>query len=66
MELLGASEAAEVLGVSRQRVYQLVETYSDFPKPVAQLGRGAIWKRSDIERWAKGWERKSGRPHKPS
>jgi predicted DNA-binding transcriptional regulator AlpA len=42
-----------MLGVSRQRVHQLTEEDSSFPKPVAELATGRVWETSDIEAWAK-------------
>lgn len=52
---------AELLGVSRQRVVQIAQTYSDFPEPEADLGSGRIWARSAIKDWvAIHPERKSG------
>jgi predicted DNA-binding transcriptional regulator AlpA len=49
--LMGAAEIGELLGVSRQRVQQLV-TRSDFPAPAVELAMGKVWRREDIERWA--------------
>src|SRR5215207_5014425 len=54
--LMGSSEIATLLGVSRQRVHQLAQR-EDFPVPVARLAAGPIWESADIERWA----RESGR-----
>lgn len=51
-ELLGSGELEELFGVSRQRVYQLTSR-PDFPKPVARLKAGAIWRTEDVIRWAK-------------
>ena len=48
---VGAQEIAHMLGVSRQRVQQLV-TRPDFPAPVERLAMGAFWRRSDVRRWA--------------
>ena len=39
-----------LLGVSRQRVYQLA-TRSDFPQPIAELAQGKVWALVDIETW---------------
>ena len=50
--LMGLTEIAELLGVSRQRAHQLAATYG-FPKPMARLAVGPIWKRADIEQWAR-------------
>lgn len=58
--LLGATDVARLLGVSRQRVYQLAER-TDFPRPVAVLARGRMWERGQIEAWARG-RTPSGRP----
>jgi predicted DNA-binding transcriptional regulator AlpA len=51
VNLLGTHEIAELLAVSRQRVQQLAEQRG-FPKPVAHLRAGKIWRKRDIERWA--------------
>lgn len=50
--LLGATDVAQMLTVSRQRVYQLLEEAPEFPKPVAQTARGQMWNRLEIARWA--------------
>ena len=41
-----------MFGVSRQRVQQIVGK-PDFPAPVERLAMGAIWRRSDVVKWAK-------------
>jgi predicted DNA-binding transcriptional regulator AlpA len=48
--LVGASEIAALLGVTRQRVNQLSKQ-PDFPAPVARLGSGAVWRTEDVQRW---------------
>ena len=61
--LVGMAEIAEMLGVSRQRVAQLIETYEDFPKPEVELSGGRVWSRTAIESWiASHPERGPGRP----
>ncbi|HUP68376.1 MAG TPA: Clp protease N-terminal domain-containing protein [Acidimicrobiales bacterium] len=50
--LVGAAEVAAILGVSRQRVAQLVTSTLDFPLPEVELSAGRIWAREAIERWA--------------
>ena len=55
-------EVAEILGVSRQRVHQLIQAYDDFPAPEAELAVGRIWKRAVILEWARDHPRKPGRP----
>lgn len=51
MQLLGAAEVALLLGVSRQRVHQLVSA-PGFPPPLERLASGAIWRTADIAAWA--------------
>lgn len=48
--LVGATDVARMLGISRQRVYQLTGSAS-FPETVAHLARGAMWRRRDVEEW---------------
>ena len=50
--LVGAAEIGRMLGVSRQRVQQLVSG-GGFPEPEAVLEMGKVWKRSDVEEWAR-------------
>jgi predicted DNA-binding transcriptional regulator AlpA len=52
VDLVGLTEIATVLEVSRQRVDQLSRV-PGFPVPVAELASGRIWLRSDIEEWAR-------------
>jgi len=63
--LVGVTEIAALLGVSTQRVSQIVRQYADFPPPEAELAAGRVWKRSAVERWIKKHpERRGGRPRK--
>jgi len=48
--LMGVTEVAKRLDVSRQRVHQL-RSKPDFPEPVAMLAAGPIWESKDIEDW---------------
>jgi prophage regulatory protein len=50
--LVGAAEIGRMLGVSRQRVQQLVSR-DGFPEPEVVLEMGKVWKRSDVEEWAR-------------
>lgn len=54
--LVGAAEVRRMLGVSRQRVQQLIKS-DDWPRAEVELDMGKVWKRDDIEAWA----RKHGR-----
>lgn len=60
--LVGISEIARMLGVSRQRAVQLVGDYADFPAPVSTLASGRIWEREAVEAWVRAHpDRKPGR-----
>jgi predicted DNA-binding transcriptional regulator AlpA len=48
--LLGVAEIAAMLGLSRQRVNQLIQA-DDFPAPEAELSAGRIWSRAAVETW---------------
>jgi predicted DNA-binding transcriptional regulator AlpA len=52
LDLVGIAEIAKMLGVSTQRVDQLVRT-TDFPPPEATISAGRIWLRETVERWAR-------------
>jgi hypothetical protein len=60
-ELVSATEAGEILGVSRQRVHQLAAEHADFPEPLHELGAGNLWTASAIRGFARQWTRKPGR-----
>jgi predicted DNA-binding transcriptional regulator AlpA len=49
-ELVGLTEAAAILGVSRQRVHQLAQKNS-FPSPVARLSSGSIWRETEVRNY---------------
>lgn len=57
LDLVSQAEAADLLGLSRQRVTQLVEE-GRAPRPAGKLRRGFVWERADVERWAE--ERRNG------
>jgi predicted DNA-binding transcriptional regulator AlpA len=59
--LVGLSEIAEMLGLTRQRVDQLVRQ-ADFPMPEVVLTAGRIWRREDIEVWAREKGRAPAQP----
>ena len=50
LQLMGAAEIQECLGVSRQRTYIIISR-RDFAAPVATLKMGQVWLRSDVEAW---------------
>lgn len=61
--LMGAAEIGRLLGVSRQRVQQLVNS-DGFPPPVAVLDMGKVWRADDIRAWAaeRGPARRTAKP----
>ena len=61
-ELVSLTEIATMLGVSRQRVSQLIETYKDFPRPEADLAVGRVWLKSRVQAWADSHPRRPGQP----
>lgn len=59
-ELVGPAEAAEILGVSRQRIHQLANQPS-FPEPLVKVKMGTLWAATAIEAFAQRG-RRPGRP----
>jgi predicted DNA-binding transcriptional regulator AlpA len=57
--LVGSAEIGTMLGVGRQRVQQLISR-DDFPRPAVKLAMGKIWKRADVEAWARDHGRAIG------
>lgn len=49
---VGSAEIGRMLGVGRQRVQQLIKR-EDFPAPEVVLDMGKVWKRADVEDWAR-------------
>lgn len=54
LELITSEEAAEILGLTRQRVDAMADSLEDFPAPAAVIGRRRRkgWWRPAIERYA--------------
>ena len=50
--LVGAAEIRRMLGVSRQRVQQLIKR-DDWPKPEVELDMGKVWRREAVTAWAR-------------
>lgn len=63
-DLVSATEAGEMLGVSRQRIHQLHAEHRGFPSPLYELRTGPLWTATAIESFASEWERKPGRPRR--
>jgi len=60
-ELIGTTEVAELLGMSRQRLHELRKA-GRFPEPIVELAAGPIWLRSAVVAFEGPRERKPGRP----
>lgn len=50
-----------MLGVSRQRVHQLM-AQEDFPAPTVSLSSGHVWERAVIEEWIEVTTRQDDEP----
>ena len=59
-ELVGVSEAAAILGWDRRRVVTYVDRGA-FPAPLANLASGRVWRRDDVESFARDRARRKGR-----
>lgn len=62
--LAGTAEVAELLGVSRTRVSQILRDRDDAPRPLELLASGPVWRLADWSTFKEGWQRKGGRPRK--
>src|SRR5437867_3503261 len=51
-DLVGVAEAAEILGWDKRRVFTYISRDS-FPEPVAMLVSGRVWRRADVEAYAR-------------
>jgi hypothetical protein len=58
--LVGVAEAAQILGWDRRRVITYLDRGS-FPSPVASLASGRVWRRDDVEAFARTIERRRER-----
>jgi hypothetical protein len=59
--LIRQAEAAKILGVSRQRVTQLIQQGMLRPAPDVSV---AMLDRAEVEKLSETWSRKPGRPSK--
>jgi prophage regulatory protein len=59
--LVGSQEIERMLGVSRQRVQQLI-AQPDFPEPDVKLAMGKVWKRAEVAAWAQAHGRDVAEP----
>ena len=49
--LVGVTEIARMLAVSRQRADQITREYLDFPPPEATLSSGRVWRTEAVRKW---------------
>lgn len=61
--LVGAYEIRDMLGVTRQRVQQIVNT-KGFPDPVVSLRMGKAWLKADVEAWVRDNRRAAPPAHR--
>ena len=59
-DLVGVSEAAAILGWDRRRVATYLSR-GTFPSPLASLASGRVWRRDDVEAFARDRARRKGR-----
>ncbi|MBI2080152.1 MAG: hypothetical protein HYT86_00225 [candidate division NC10 bacterium] len=62
-ELIGVAELAGILKVSKQRASELAHV-RNFPRPIAELASGPVWKKGALARFIELWPRRPGRPKK--
>lgn len=60
--LVGSAEIGVMLNVGRQRVQQITSR-EDFPAPEVTLAMGKVWKRADVEAWARDHGRRLAGDH---
>jgi predicted DNA-binding transcriptional regulator AlpA len=54
VDLIGLTQIAELLGMSRAGAHKLIGRETTFPAPVSVLAnRTRVWDRADVERWAR-------------
>ena len=61
--LVGVSEAAAILGWDRRRVITYLDRGS-FPAPIAALASGRVWRRDDVEMFARAFSRRQAKRRK--
>jgi predicted DNA-binding transcriptional regulator AlpA len=60
-DVLGTTEVAELLGITRQRLHQL-RSAGRFPEPIRDLAATPLWIRATVDSFVAGWDRTPGRP----
>jgi predicted DNA-binding transcriptional regulator AlpA len=57
LDLVGAAEAATLLGIGRAALWERRKSHDNFPQPVAELRCGPIWFRWQIQSYQMEEER---------
>ena len=57
-KIVGTAEAAKLLRVSRQRIFQLLDEDPDFPDPLGILANRRVWFAKDIVAYGKRREQR--------
>lgn len=63
-DLVASSEVARILGVTRQRVFELAATAAEFPSFEVDLSGARVWFRKMIDEWAAAHEVRGRRREK--
>lgn len=63
--IVGVTELAEMLDVSKQRASELARVPS-FPAPFTELASGPVWIEDNVSEFCRTWVRKPGRPRRPN
>ncbi len=50
---LSIAQIAEHVGLSRERVYQLLGEDASFPEPTGKIAHAAVWDEAEVRRWAR-------------
>ncbi|MGH3343326.1 MAG: hypothetical protein ACRDPK_10670 [Carbonactinosporaceae bacterium] len=64
--LVGVSEIAQMLSVSKARASELARRAVGFPSPVAELASGPVWTEPSVRAFLADWPRRPGRPRGPA
>lgn len=62
--LVGPTEVATRLGVTRQRASDIIKANAEVFRAVAHTSRGPLYLEAALDRFEASWERRSGRPPK--
>lgn len=58
--LAGVAEAAAIMGWDKRRVITYLNRKA-FPEPIASLASGRVWRREDVEAFARAWRERQAR-----